>query len=223
MKLRRGDVTRSSFALSVALGAAAVACSRPARVAPQPAAKPSPAFESMEPVADAQRHAQRTWCAYLDALYHRATQDGTSWGQLDRCNTEASTASPEMLERTAACSQLALQQFTGDPFTEAYASEVKQCGATVVEAMALPTTDVEPYVTLACQRASTCGQATIEGCRSEVTERLGKRLGRALGAVNAESRIALRQCLQTAACKAVDDQISDCLDPILDRLLWTPG
>ncbi len=167
--------------------------------------------------------AQRRWCAYLDALYHRATRDGTSWEQLERCNAETSTAAPEMLERTAACSQEALDGFTGDPFTDAYAAQVKRCGTTTLEAMALPAAEVEPYLVTICERVASCGGATADECRSSIAERVGPRLARALGAINAESRMSLRACLQTAACEDVTNQIAGCLEPILDHLLWTPG
>ena len=162
----------------------AAACSTAAPPAAAPAAPAAtPTFESMvtTPV-QAQRQAQHAWCAYLDALYHRATQDGSAWAQLARCNDETSTASPEMVERTVACSQAALEGFTGDPFTGAYAGEVKRCGASVVDALALPPGDVDPYVAALCDRAASCGATDVAGCRAEIGRRLGKRLGRSLGA-----------------------------------------
>jgi hypothetical protein len=222
--------TSHAVVLSLAaFGAVALGCSRgapPAHpTAPHAAAPlppPSPVFESSTPAVDAQRKAQRVWCTYLDALYHRATQSGTRWAQLDRCNAETSTASPELLERTAACSQQALEGFDGDPFTPEYAAEVRRCGATVLEAVALSQDELEPFVSLACKQAPACGQGEVEGCRSDVAAHLGKRLRRAVGALNGESRMALRQCLQAAACQSVEDRISGCLDPILDHLLWTP-
>jgi hypothetical protein len=222
MMLTARAAVRYFAAISTALGAVALGCSR-AATQPQPSSPParSPVFESSTPVVEAQRRAQRAWCEYLDALYHRATRDGTKWAQHERCNTETSTA-PELLERTAACSQQALDGFDGDPFTEAYAAAVKRCGATALEAMALSPDELEPFVSLACKQAPACGQGEVEGCRSDVTTRLGKRLGRAVGALNGESRIALRRCLQSSECQSVDDRISGCLEPMLDRLLWTP-
>jgi hypothetical protein len=227
MMLTSRAAVRSLAALAT-LGAVALGCSRgapPAHPSTTTAARVpprTPVFESSVPAVEAQRRAQRVWCTYLDALYHRATRDGTKWSQLERCNIETSTASPELLERTAACSQQALDGFDGDPFTPEYAAEVKRCGATVLEAMALTTEDLEPIVSLACQQAPACGQGEVDGCRSDVTTRLGKRLGRAVGALNGESRIALRRCLRATACQSVDDRIASCLEPMLDRLLWTP-
>jgi hypothetical protein len=228
MKPRRRAAAPLLAVLWMASGAAAPGCARHAPATPPPASiprpAPSPPFESRMPgVRSSQARAQHQWCAYLDALYHRATQDGTSWEQLERCNAETSTAAPEMLERTAACSQQALDGFSGDPFTEVYAAQVKRCGSTVLEAMALPAGEVEPYVVTLCERVASCGGAAVEECRSDVGGRMGQRLGRALGAINAESRIALRQCLQTAACQEVTEQVAGCLEPILDHLLWTPG
>lgn len=227
MKLRRRAAAPLLAALWTTFGAVAPGCARHPPAAP-PAAitrpAPSPPFESMVPGGQsAQVRAQRRWCAYLDALYHRATQDGSSWEQLERCNAETSTAAPEMLERTAACSQEALDGYSGDPFTDAYAAQVKRCGTTVLEAMALSAAEVEPYVLTICQRVATCGGAPVDECRANIAERVSPRLGRALGALNVESRAALRACLQTAACEDVTEQISGCLEPILDRLLWTPG
>ena len=178
----------------------------------------------MQPAPDwVRRRAQRTWCGYLEALYHRATTDGSAWAERARCDADTSaTASPEMLERTAGCSQKALDAFQGDPFDgDGYAAEVKRCGAEVVDAMTLPEADVEPYAVLACARASTCG-AEGDPCQGEGATELRSRLGRALGVLNPESRIALRRCLQTVECQDAGKEVSVCLEPILDRLFWTP-
>jgi hypothetical protein len=227
MKASRRAVTGVVMG-SLALACAAVTgCSRRPPAAPKPEAvgeAPGPPFESSVPPAMAAQHrAQHAWCSYLDALYHRAMQDGSTWGLLARCNAYTSTASPEMVERTVACSRQALEGFTGDPFTDAYAEEVKRCGSSVIDAMAFPAEDVEPYVAVLCERAAACGAAQNSQCRADVARRVGKRLGRALGALNPSSRIALRQCLQKAECQDAAEQVTGCLDPILDRLLWTPN
>ncbi len=203
MKPHRRAVLSSLAALSTTLGLAGLGCTRPAPATPAastakpPSRTPAPSFESSVPPAapSAERGAQRAWCAYLDALYHRATQDGAPWSELARCNTATSTAAPEMLERTAACSQAALDGFDGDPFTDAYAAEVKACGTTTLEAMALPIAEVDPYVAAVCDRASTCGRTNPKDsdCRVDLSQKLGKRLGRAVGALNPESRIAFRR------------------------------
>jgi hypothetical protein len=225
MKLRRRAVVASFAALSMGLAAASAGCARKAPAAPEVIARtpsPSPPFESMTPEpAWVQRRAQRTWCGYLEALYHRATMDGSKWADRGRCDADEPTASPEMLERTADCSQQALDAFHGDPFSDGYAAEVKRCGVTVLDAMTLPDADAEPYATLVCARASACG-ADGDHCRGEGALQLRRRLGRALGALNAESRLAFGRCLQTTTCQEVGAQVSSCLEPILDHLLWTP-
>jgi len=225
-----GRAAKYSFAVfSVALGAAGAGCHRQPPAASVAAAPATPStseapFESQVPLAaGAQVRAQKSWCTYLDALYHRATHDGAHWPQLGECSAQTSTAAPEMLERTAACSQEALEGFDGDPFTPAYAAAVKRCGSTVLESLALQPAEVEPYVAVICERASTCGAAAPADCRADVSVRMGKRLARALGALNAASRLTVRECLQTAECQDVGDQIATCLEPVLDRLLWTPG
>jgi hypothetical protein len=234
MKPHRRVLLRSLAALSTTLGVAGLGCSRPAQPAqPMTAAAegarraPSATFESSVPSAlvSADRRAQRAWCSYLDALYRRASPDGTPWMELGRCNTASSTAAPEMLERTAACSQLALDGFEGDPFTDAYAAEVKRCGSAALLALALPVDEVGSYVAVVCDRASACGHTAAKDgdCRSELSAKLGKRLGLAVGALSPESRITFRHCLQTTVCQPMEEQISTCLEPMLDRLLWMPG
>jgi len=217
------------------LALVAIGCSRnahpvpaaPAPAAPPPAkapaAGPSEPFESMVPgPAQEQRRAQRVWCGYLESLYQRATADGSAWDQLERCNAAPSTASPEMVQRTVACSQRALDGFKGDPFTGAYAAEVKRCGATVIDALSLSPEDVAPYVATLCERSSKCGGPTVAECREEMSGRLGQRMGRALGALNTESRAEFQRCLKDAACDEAGEQVSGCLEPLLDRLFWTP-
>jgi hypothetical protein len=225
--VRRGFASTST-AMGVIVAAHALGCSSHAKRATAPtdehAREHHAAFEAEAPSATAaERHAQHVWCAYLESLYRRAVHDGAAWEELDRCNAERSTASPEMLERTAACSQAALDGFTGDPFTDTYAAEVKHCGTTALQALALPEAQVEPFVASACQRASACGQGDVASCEADLTSRFGERLCMALGALNPRSRIAVRKCVQTAACQAAEDVLSTCLDPMLDKLLWTPG
>jgi hypothetical protein len=186
-------------------------------------AAPTPPFESsVQEATQAQTRAQHAWCSYLEALYHRAVKDGSTWDQLRKCNTETSNASPEILERTAACSRKALDDFRGDPFTDAYAAEVKRCGTAALETTALDPDEVEPYLALACQRAAACGNGSLAECQAELTSRLGHRLCLAIGALNGPSRIGVRHCLQNASCASGEDVLSSCLDPVLDKLLWTP-
>ena len=172
----------------------------------------------------ADRRAQHAWCSYLDALYHRATQDGTPWIELARCNTATSTAAPEMLEKTAACSQLALDGFEGDPFTDAYAAEVKRCGSATLEAMALPADEVGSYVSVGWSVVAppACGHTDPKDgdCRADLSAKLGKRLGLAVGALSPESRH--RVPALPANGRVSDDGRAGsraCLEPMLDRLL----
>ena len=221
---------RSLAAIAPVIAAAvAPGCARPAatRAPATPSldtSRPRGVFESsVPPTTSAQQRAQGAWCAYLEALYQRATGDGSPWRQAAQCNADTSSAAPEMLERTAACAREALEGFDGDPFTPEYAAQVKRCGTIVLETMALTTADLEPYVALVCQRGPGCDEPETPSCRTDVAQRLGPRLGRALGALNAESRVNVRRCLAASRCEAVEARIDRCLEPVLDRLLWTPG
>jgi hypothetical protein len=215
----------SLFALSFAVAAGCGGSAKPAP--PKSAAKApatrSPTFESRElPGTPEAQSAQRAWCDYLEALYRRATPQTDAWPQRDACLHHTSSATPEMLQRTAACSHQALDGFSGDPFTPAYAAAVRRCGVEVIDALSVPTSELDPYVDTLCERASSCGPSDAIACRAEVGQRYGKKLGRAVGILNEDSRIELRRCLQTAACGDMTEQISGCLEPLLDRLLWTP-
>ncbi len=221
----RAAALASIFALSAAVAAGCGGAAKPAppQTAKAPKAARSPTFESRESTASPEAQgAQLAWCNYLEALYRRATAHGDAWDQRDACLRHTSSATPEMLQRTAACSQQALEGFSGDPFTPAYAAAVRRCGTDIIEALTVPTAELDPYITTLCERASSCGPSDAVACRAEVGERYGKKLGRAVGILNDDSRIELRRCLQNAACGDMTDQISTCLEPLLDRLLWTP-
>jgi hypothetical protein len=235
MKPTRAVPLSSFSTVWTALGALALACSGAAchaHTAPageRVGTAPSPPFESSvppsvkpEPPLAPERRAQRAWCSYLDALYRRAAADGSAWSDLAPCIAATSTAAPELLEKTAECSRVALEGFAGDPFTDAYAAEVKRCGTIALEAAALSPAEVTPYVSVMCQRAVSCGRAEPGDCLTEVSVQLGPRLGRALGALNEPSRLALRRCLRTVECESPEEQLSTCIDPMLDHLLWMP-
>jgi hypothetical protein len=224
----------SSAALWTVLGLAALGCSHraslPPRSAPknQPPETTAPPFESSVPTPEVegdseQRHAQHAWCGYLEALYHRATRDGTAWSDLEKCNAATATATPAMLERTASCARQALDTFSGDPFSDAYAAEVKRCGVSTLDALALTPAELDPYVALVCERGSGRLLHDPSGCRTDVTVRLGHKMARALGSINTESRSSFRECIRASHTEDVEDRISECLDPILEKLLWTPG
>jgi len=201
-------------------------CSRPAvKIVAQPKARMA---QTASVVTDSeagapQQRAQRTWCTYLEALYARSTKDGTSWGRLDECLAETSAASPVMLQHTAECSRQALDGFDGDPLTAEYAGKVRRCGSDAIEASALSQAELERIVATICERAAACGGGTYADCRIAFDGHMETRLGRAVGAINAESRDKLRACLRVATCdEPTSDRIGGCLEPIMDRLLWLP-
>jgi len=211
------------LALSIA---AAIGCAHPpAREAAQPVARVAMAQTvAADPSAGTpQARAQRSWCSYLEALYGRSTKDGTAWGRFDECLAHGSSASPIMLQHTADCSRRALDATEGDPLTAEYAGQVRRCGTEAIEAAALSVEELEPLVATVCERAAACGSGTYADCRIALDARLETRLGRAVGAINVESREKLRACLGAAACDdPMNARISGCLEPIMDRLLWLP-
>jgi len=193
-----------------------------ARARPTVAQASGPAAD-VAPGASAERDAQRAWCNYLEALYRRASGASAKWASFDECTAVTSSASPGMLKRAADCSLAALERFKGDPFTQEYASQVSQCGREAIDAMAVSQAEVAPYVGVICERATACGHMSYDECRSGIDEGLGSVLSRALGAMNGKSRDELRACLKTASCEDLGEQISGCITPIMDRLLWLPS
>ena len=171
---------------------------------------------------DAQRAAQHVWCKYLEALFLRSTDGARTWPRLAQCEVVRTPAAPKMLSRTAECSMAALQKFEGDPFTPEYAAEVTRCGRESLDATTISENDLAPFVAAACARAVACGSASEIDCRLGLAETLGSNLRRAIGAINPRGRAELRACLDSAACDATSEQISGCLTPIMDRLLWLP-
>lgn len=220
---------RAAAIVLVALGSGIVAaCGGAAAPPAAPEAHRAPVLTNEDRhamvEAKAQRDAQRTWCAYLEALYLRAADGATSWPRFQQCTEITTMAAPEMLRRTADCSLEALRQFPGDPFTMEYASEVSRCGAMALDAMALEQSEVAPFVSAICTRASSCGQVQDFGeCREHLASGIGHHLGRAVGAMNRRGREQLRSCLRTASCTELGTQISACLEPIMDALLWLPS
>jgi len=228
-----GVLGLSTAALLVSLTALSCASTRPAAnaAAPTKAAAPAaktPTIPIRAAVPDAlrddeaQRTAQHAWCTYLEALYLRATDGAKTWPRLSQCNVVRTPASPAMLQRTAECSMTALRKFDGDPFTPAYAAEVTRCGRESLDATTMPSSDLAPYAKSICARATACGSATDAECREALADHLGPSLCRAIGAINERGRAELRACLDSAACDAVSEQITGCLTPIMDRLLWLP-
>jgi hypothetical protein len=171
---------------------------------------------------DAQRTAQHVWCKYLEALFLRSTDGAKAWPRLAQCEVVRTPAAPKMLQRTAECSMAALLKFEGDPFTPEYAAEVTRCGRESLDATTMSMGELAPFVKVVCTRAVACGTATPLECHSAVDEALGPSLRRAIGAINPRGRAELRACLDSAACDAISEQITGCLTPIMDRLLWLP-
>ena len=171
---------------------------------------------------EAQSTAQHAWCKYLEALFLRSTDGAKRWPRRAQCDAVRTPAAPAMLQRTAECSMAALEKFEGDPFTTEYAAEVTRCGRESLDATTISENDLAPFVAAACARAVACGSASEIDCRLGLAETLGSNLRRAIGAINPRGRAELRACLDSAACDATSEQISGCLTPIMDRLLWLP-
>jgi hypothetical protein len=197
----------------------AVAAVPPVVVAPASRPAPAPATGDETP----ERRAQRAWCGYLDVLFRRASRDDTPWPHREACLAQTSNAAPRMLEHTASCSQHALDGFAGDPLTPAYAALVKRCGVEALDATALAPAELSPFVDVVCQRAQACDGTPYADCRAAIASPLGARLGRAIGALNDESRARLRVCLGAVGCEVqLGDRLAGCLEPIMDKLLWLP-
>src|SRR5262249_11094021 len=151
------------------------------------------------------------WCTYLEQLYFRVEQAAPKWPKFEECTTVRTTASPDMLHRTAECSMRALQEFDGDPFTVDYAAEVSRCGAEAIDSVRAGPAELEPIVASICTRAAACGEANYAECRTGLEQGIGPRLERAIGAINTRARQQLRACLSTATCNDVGTQITSCL------------
>jgi hypothetical protein len=225
-----GALGLPTAALVVSLSVMGCASARPAPItaAPTKAQAAPPSSEAHVVAAgaskeeEAQRGAQHAWCKYLEALYLRATDGARTWPRLAQCEVVRTPAAPAMLQHTAECSMAALKKFEGDPFTPAYAAEVTRCGRESLDATTMQSSDLAPYVDVICARAVACGTSTDAECREALSEHLDTSLRRAVGAINERGRAELRACLDSAACDATSDQITGCLSPIMDRLLWLP-
>lgn len=191
--------------------------------APQPASNSSKKKPAVSVAEREQRDAQRAWCTYLQALYMRAAEGADRWPRYDQCLEARTMAAPRMLRMTADCSLSALQQFEGDPFTVEYATEVSRCGADALETSAAAAPDLVPYVAAICGRVAACEDVDYTECRASLEEGLGPHLQRAVGAMNDRGRDQLRACFSVVACDDIGSQITACIEPLLDSLLWLPG
>ena len=222
-----GALGLPAAALVLSLSAMGCASARSSPVAVVPisvavAGAPSATPASTAQDEDAQRTAQHVWCKYLEALFLRSTDGAKTWPRRAQCDVVRTPAAPAMLQRTAECSMAALEKFEGDPFTPEYAAEVTRCGRESLDATTMSDGDLTPFVKTICARAVACGRATDADCRLGLIETLGPNLRRAIGAINPRGRAELRACLDSAACDAMSEQITGCLTPIMDRLLWLP-
>ncbi|MGK3985333.1 hypothetical protein WME99_19975 [Sorangium sp. So ce136] len=171
-----------------------------------------------------QREAQRAWCVYLEELYERATEQARAWPKFEECTRMTTMASPRMLRETSECSLAALRRFEGDPFTPGYAEEVGRCGSEAMTATTLPRSDLAPFMAVLCGRLAGCGDLDYDTCRQSLEDGLGPQLERAIGAMNSRGRQEVRACFGKVACGGdLGPQISACLEPIMDDLLWLPG
>lgn len=161
---------------------------------------------------------------YLEELYERATEQAKGWPKFEQCTQMTTMASPEMLRATSECSLAALRRFEGDPFTAAYAEEVSRCGSEAMTATTLPRSDLAPFMAVLCGRLAGCGDLDYHTCRQSLEDGLGPQLERAIGAMNSRGRQEVRACFGKLACGGdLGPQISACLEPIMDDLLWLPG
>lgn len=220
----------ASSVLALSLGcASAPAPQTGSAAAPKPAAaaKPkAPQAQKKLAVTVAEREqgdAQRAWCTYLQALYLRAAEGADRWPRFDQCLEARTMAAPRMLRRTADCSLRALNSFGGDPFTVEYAAEVSRCGAEALDTAAEAAPDLVPYVAAICGRVAACEDVDFTECRASLEEGLGPHLQRAVGAMNDRGRDQLRACFSVVSCDDIGSQITACIEPLLDSLLWLPG
>lgn len=216
----------SLLLLAVAL---ALGCGGSPQRAPSASAKAAPRPEG-SPAAQApaeereQSEAQRAWCVYLEALYVRAAEPAQGgWPKFDECTRVRTMASPKMLRATAECSLAALRKFEGDPFTPEYATEVSRCGSEAMTATSLPRSDLAPFMAALCGRVARCGQVDYDTCRQTLEDGLGPALERALGAMNHRGRGQVRACFSNVSCDEIGPQITACLEPVMEDLLWLPG
>lgn len=198
---------------------AAPKAAAPVAATPAPTAAPE---ASVSEVRD-QKVAQVAWCDYLQDLYKRASTGATAWPRYTQCTEATTLASPKMLKQTADCSRAALQRFQGDPFTPEYAAQVSQCGADALERMQVSQAELAPFVATICGRMTTCGQVEYTQCRDNLQAGLGTHFERVIGAINTKGRTQLRSCLKTVTCQDMATQITSCLEPLMDGLLWLPG
>jgi len=169
-----------------------------------------------------QKDAQRAWCEYLDALHRRAATPAAPLPTFQRCLEAHTYAAPKMLRQTARCSHEALDKFDGDPFTREYAATVAHCGSTALDACEAKRVELEPFMLTICSSIDRCGDSEYTQCMTTLDGGLKVHLSRAVGALNDRGRQAFQTCLKEIGCGDVGSQIIQCLEPIMEGLLWLP-
>lgn len=222
MTLRRtkGMAARASMITMVGALASAMGC---ASSLPGKDTASGSKTRATEPARDEAGEAQQAWCQYLEALYLRADATATVWPRYAQCMTIRTTASPKLLRSTAECSHKALDSFKGDPFTPEYAAAVSQCGSDALDAASATNLEMQPYVETICGRMQSCSDVDVSTCQESLQKGIGDHLGRAIGAINDKSKDELRACFKTITCDAIGNQISACIEPLMNGLLWLPG
>jgi len=199
-----------------------------------PAKEPAPAKDAaaLAPLAARQlarlkearelRDGRVAWCSYLDSLYRRGQGTPSRWLDFDECVTTPTTASGAMLKATAACSMDALQNFDGNPFTKPeYGELAGVCGAVALDRSSSTGEELAHLTSTICARANACGISRPGSCELKVESTLGTHLDRVLGALNSKAKGELRRCISHSGCGDIGDNITACLEPIMDRLLYS--
>jgi hypothetical protein len=169
-----------------------------------------------------QEDAQKAWCEYLDALHRRAAASAVAMPSLEKCLHARTYAAPKMLRQTAQCSRKALDQFEGDPFTREYAAEIAHCGSTALDSCEARAAEVKPFLATICSTVARCGESSRSSCMEMLDGNMSVHLSRAVGALNDRGRFAFQACLTQLDCGEIGSQVVQCLEPIMEGLLWLP-
>ncbi len=161
------------------------------------------------------------WCSYLQELYRRGQGDA-NWPGFDACMRTATTGSAEVAKVAAECSMRVLDGFGGSPFSEEYANRAGLCGSEAIERSSADARDVDRLALAICVHADACGAAP-PACRLRVETAMGPQLTRVVGALNRPARRELARCITRTSCGEIADDVTGCLEPLMDRLLYSSG
>jgi hypothetical protein len=116
----------------------------------------------------------------------------------------------------------ALTTFEGNPFTKPeYAEIAGMCGAVALDSSSSTEQELAHLTSAICSQATACGVSTRNACAYRVEASLGTHLEKVLGALNSNARSELSRCISHASCGDVAENITGCLEPIMDRLMYT--